>query len=265
MSVGAQETMPVIVNGVGITDKQINTELQYHPAREIADARTRAMRALVVRELLLQEAQNKGVFKDRQSIKDESGVIETLLQKDIQVPSPDHDSCLRYYKNNQQRFMTSVLYEASHILLSAPADDGEKRAQALQKITDILAALKQSPDLFAALAREHSACSSAKEGGRLGQISKGQTTLEFEQALFKMKKGDISPSSVATKYGYHIIFVHERADSMQLPFEAVKDWIADYLKQSVWRRAVSQYIEILAGKADIKGFNLKAAETPLVQ
>jgi peptidyl-prolyl cis-trans isomerase C len=45
----------------------------------------------------------------------------------------------------------------------------------------------------------------------------------------------------------------------------VQQWVADYLKQSVWQRAVSQYIGILAGKAEIKGFKLKAAETPLVQ
>lgn len=51
----------------------------------------------------------------------------------------------------------------------------------------------------------------------------------------------------------------------QLPYEAVQDWIADYLKNQSWQRAVSQYIQILAGDAKISGFRLKAADTPLVQ
>ena len=250
------ESPPVSVNGMDITSGQINAELQYHPAEKFSDARGMATRALVVRELLLQEAQNRGLFADRCSIKDEQAVIDELLKREISVPEPDQESCERYYKSNKKRFVTSPLYEVSHILF--PKD-------AKRKADEVLEVLRENPDRFSVLAKEYSACSSGKDGGRLGQISRGQTTPEFETALFKMQKGETSREPVATRYGYHIIHVHERADSREIPFEAVQEWIADYLKQSVWQRAVSQYIGVLAGKADIKGFKLKAAETPLVQ
>jgi peptidyl-prolyl cis-trans isomerase C len=250
------EAPAISVNGTGITAGQVNAEMQYHPAETVTAAREKAIRALVVRELLLQEAQSRGIFKDRCAIKDEQAVIDGLLEREVKVPEPDRASCERYYKSNHQRFVTSPLFEASHILFAADAR---------QKADEVLALLRENPERFQALARECSSCSSAKDGGRLGQISKGQTTPEFEAALFKMQKGEISKEPLSTKYGFHIIQVHERAESRALPFESVHEWIADYLKQSVWQRAVSQYIGILAGKADIRGFKLNAADSPLVQ
>jgi len=247
---------PVSVNGMGITAGQISAEAQYHPAENLSDAKEMAMRALVVRELLLQEAQNKGIFEGRCGVKDEQAVIDELLKMEVKIPEPDKKSCERYYKSNKQRFVTSPLFQVSHILF--PVD-------AKQKADEVLALLQKNPDRFSDLAKEYSACSSGKEGGRLGQISKGQTTPEFEAALFNMQKGEISHEPAATRYGYHIIRVHERAESKEMPFETVQEWIADYLKQSVWQRAVSQYIGVLAGKSDIKGFKLKSSDSPLVQ
>lgn len=259
------EVPPISVNGIDISVSQINAEIQYHPAEKFSDAKERAMRALVVRELLLQEAQSEGIFEGRCSIKDEQAVIDELLKREVKVPEPDKESCERYYKSNKQRFITSPLFQVSHILFSAPVDDTAARDAAKKKAGEVLAILQKNPERFLDLAKEYSTCSSGKEGGRLGQISKGQTTPEFEVALFKMKKDETSREPVATKYGYHIIRVHERAEGHDMPFETVQEWIADYLKQSVWQRAVSQYIGVLAGKSDIKGFKLKAADSPLVQ
>ena len=258
MTVSAAREAPwITVNGRGITAQQINAEVQYHPAQSLAKAREMAMQALVVRELLLQEAHSKGFLKNRRcATEGEQAAIDALLKSAVKVPDPDQESCARYYKNNRRRFVTSPLFEASHILFSA---------QEREKAEEAASLLQKSPQRFAALAKEHSSCSSAKDGGRLGQISKGQTTPEFEEALFKMQKGEISKSPVATRYGYHIILVHEHAASEELPFDAVRQWIADYLRQSVWQRGLSQYIGLLAGKADIKGFKMKSPATPLVQ
>lgn len=265
MTAVVQEAAAITVNGREITTKQINEELQYHPASSFAEARESAARALVVRELLLQEALHKGLLKERYAVADEQSAIDALLESEVRVPAPDLESCKTYYKNNKHRFVMSPLFEVSHILFAASLKNEEARRQAESKAGDILSVLQKEPHRFEELARQHSGCSSAKDGGRLGQISKGQTAPEFEEALLKLQKDEISQEPVATIYGYHLVKVHERIEGKELPFEAVHDWIADYLKQSVWQRAVSQYISLLGGKADIKGFHLKAAQTPLVQ
>jgi len=41
--------------------------------------------------------------------------------------------------------------------------------------------------------------------------------------------------------------------------------IADYLHERSWRRAISQYIRLLASQADLQGVELDTVENPLVQ
>lgn len=49
----------ISVNGILISPEQISAEVQYHPAPTLFDAKYEAMQALVIRELLIQEAIKK--------------------------------------------------------------------------------------------------------------------------------------------------------------------------------------------------------------
>lgn len=68
---------------------------------------------------------------------------------------------------------------------------------------DILRKLTQGEN-FEKLASDFSICSSAKNGGDLGQFPKGRMVPAFEKALLAIKPGEISPI-VRTQFGYHII------------------------------------------------------------
>lgn len=50
-----------------------------------------------------------------------------------------------------------------------------------------------------------------------------------------------------------------------VPFEAVHEKIAAHLAEQVRRKALAQYVEVLAGKADVRGVDLNAAVTPLAR
>jgi peptidyl-prolyl cis-trans isomerase C len=253
------------VNGVKISITEINAEVQYHPAESLLSAKYEAMRALVIREVLLQRAAELGLCKRDEAIKNPDPVIEELLEKEIHIPEADPHTCQRYFENNKNRFMSSPLYEVSHILYMAPVEDVDARRKALEQCMSALAKIKNNPDIFEDIARGESACSSKKDGGRLGQISRGQTMPGFETALFAMGAGDISQTPVATEVGYHIIKVHQYAEGHQVPFESVSNWIAKTLQESSWSRAFHQYVQLLAGRAKISGFRFEGAQTPLVQ
>ena len=255
----------VSVNGLKITIEQINEEVQYHPSDSLLDAKYQAMRALVIRELLIQEAVKQGLCDRDGAMSNAENIIDDLLAQEISVPEADVDTCRHYYESNKKRFYTAPLFQVSHIFFPALPGDDEERAEARMKAEDVLRQIQEKPSLFEKMAKKHSACSSAKEGGHLGQLTKGQTVPAFEASLQKMQAGDLSTEPVESEVGFHIIKVHEREDGRLLPFENVKDWIADFLKQQSWQRAVSQYIQILAGDAKISGFQLKSADTPLVQ
>jgi peptidyl-prolyl cis-trans isomerase C len=46
---------------------------------------------------------------------------------------------------------------------------------------------------------------SAKRGGDLGLFGRGMMVKPFEQAAFKLRKGEITTEPVKTEFGYHII------------------------------------------------------------
>lgn len=255
----------ITVNGVHITDDQINAEVQYHPAESLSEAKYCAMQALVIKELLLQRAIDLGIYKLDDPHRDADAVIQDVLQREISVPSPDDETCRRYYDQNRARFFTSPLLEVSHILFLAPPDDERSYAAAEALAKRVIQELCNNPEQFADMAKKYSKCSSAAEGGHLGQITKGQTMPAFEQALMRMKEGQISESPVASEVGYHIIKVHRRLEGEQLPYDAVKSWVAEFIEKQSWDRAFSQYIQLLAGVAKISGFRLRQADTPLVQ
>ena len=253
------------VNGIRISPDDIRTEVQYHPAESLFSAKYEAMRALVIRELLLQRASELGISRREKAVMNPDPVIDALLAKEINVPRADKKTCKRYYNNNKSRFFTSPLFEASHILYLASPSAEEIRSNAFLKAQFALERLRPSPSLFETIAREESACSSAAQGGRLGQISRSQTMPAFEAALFGMKVDEISADPVGTEVGYHIIKVHARAEGQQLPFENVAEWIAKDLNEKSWRKAFQQYVQILAGRAKISGFRLEGSTSPLVQ
>src|SRR3546814_13223891 len=87
------------------------------------------------------------------------------------------------------------------------------------------------------MARELSDCSSGKEGGNLGQITRGSAVPEFETFLFNLEVGQICPLPIKSRFGFHIARLDHRIEGRQLPVETVKDRIAESLAEQVWRRA----------------------------
>jgi peptidyl-prolyl cis-trans isomerase C len=262
----AGKPVNVSVNDVAIPRDAIVREMQNHPADKPINAWQQAARALVVRELLLQQASRLGItaapVSDDEGRRetDAEALIRTLVEREVTVPEPDEAACRRYYENNRLRFRSADIYEAAHILFAASPSDKEAYAQAQADAAAVLETLRESPQAFAALARAHSRCTSAAQGGNLGQLTRGQTTEEFERALLALEPGAISPQPVATRYGVHIIRLDRAIEGQQLPFELVAGRIADYLREAVMRRATAQYIARLVSAAQITGIMLDGAE-----
>ncbi len=176
------------------------------------------------------------------------------------MPAPDDENCRRFYARNTARFRSPDIYEASHILFAALPSDSAAYTQARADAEAVLATLRDAPESFATLAQAYSHCLSAAQGGNLGQLTQGQTTPEFEQALLALAPGETCAEPVATRYGFHIIRLERKHEGRMLPFEAVADRIAGYLRESVRRRADAQYIARLVSAARIEGIDLASAD-----
>ncbi|NML76381.1 peptidylprolyl isomerase [Rhizobium sp. S-51] len=261
----------VSVNGVAIAESDILAEAQNHPAENPGAALLSAARALAVRELLLQRARERQIAvspesdAEGRSETDDDAAIRRLIEEEVTVPSATAEECLRFYENNRGKFRSEPIFEASHILIAADPADERTRAAARTDAERLAAVLAEHPSEFATMARTHSACPSAEQGGNLGQLTRGSTVAEFERALARMAEGEITPRPVESRFGYHIIRLERRIDGEQLPFDFVQQRIAGWLEASTWSKAVSQYIAILAADATVTGIDLLAADGPLMQ
>lgn len=257
----------VVVNGETIPPAAIAAEAQMHPApRDKPGLAWRAAaRALAVRTLLRQEAGRAGLSATPRPLgegrreTEEEALIRALIEARVAPEPPDEAAVRAVWARDPGAFRAPTLYAAAHILLVAPPDDAAARAAAEATAQALLADLAADPGAFDALARAHSACPSREAGGRLGQVVAGDLVPEFEAALDRLTPGAITPAPVATRYGLHIIRLDARAEGAPLPFERAAPGIREALERAAWARAAHALVAALAGAADIRGVDLRAA------
>lgn len=246
----------ILVNGTPISAEDIAREVQYHPAASPQEGIQKAAEALVIRTLLLQKARE--VLTENTEVLSEEALISALLEREAPAEFPSTEECHRYFDSHRESFRSPDLLQVSHILIAAAPDDEAALQLARQTAAELLAQLQQSPEQFASLAKEFSACPSKETGGNLGQISRGQTTPEFEQQVFALAVG-LAHEPIESRYGVHVVQVDRKIAGKPLPYEQVHDQVAAYLAEVRQRMAINRYLHQLIDAAEIEGIELGEA------
>jgi peptidyl-prolyl cis-trans isomerase C len=148
-----------------------------------------------------------------------------------------------YYKIHQEEFQTPEMVRARHILIKVDrtaSEDDKKKAK--EKADGILKRIKAGED-FAKLATEVSDDPGSKiKGGDLGFFQKGRMVPPFEQAAFSLKPGEIS-EIVETPFGFHIIKVEEKKESVLEPYDKVKDKVKEKVFADFRKSRVEEFVE----------------------
>jgi peptidyl-prolyl cis-trans isomerase D len=149
-------------------------------------------------------------------------------KKNIVVSEADLKS---YYEQNTSRFGSKEERRASHILITVPTSmSAADRAKAKAEAEELLAEVKKAPNTFADVARKNSQDpGSAEKGGDLDFVTRGAMVKPFEDAMFALKKGEIS-GIVETEFGYHIIHLTDIKPAVVPPFEQVRATIENEVR-----------------------------------
>lgn len=255
----------LIVNGELVPHALVAAETQNHeaPKGKPGIAWRKAANAVAIRTLLLQEAVARGVTPTRQEVgpgrfeSDEEAQIRGLLEQAVSVNPPDAHDIKAEWQKDPSRFRTPPLWEASHILCACDPRDAEAREMALARITAIAAVLAGDPKGFPALAARESECGSKDSGGALGQLGPGDTVPEFEVVLRTLSEGETTSEPVLTRHGYHIIRLDALAEGQVLPFEAVREKIAEAMEKAAWAKQARDFVDQLVKGAKIEGADFK--------
>ncbi len=263
---GAVETL------VPIAVARVN-DVALHGAGEVLGEE--ALRQRAYGELLRQAAQRAGLLAstdpgpiDGVHSEAASEAIEALLAREIQLPEPDDAACLRYYEAHPQRFARGERVRAAHILLAVTpgVDVAALRAHA----EGLLVRLRCEDEAsFAKAAAENSNCPSGEQGGGLGWLTREDCLPEVASVLFAQDDANrhmgVLPRLLSSRHGFHILRVDEREAGEVPSFEQVRGSVAALLRHQLSVTAMRQYLDLLAGQAQLQGVSLNQADTPLVQ
>jgi peptidyl-prolyl cis-trans isomerase SurA len=163
-------------------------------------------------ERLLRE-QGLTIDSVRKRLRDSLRIAKVLRRKVALRVSVTDDEIDRYLADNRARLETGLAYHARHILIvpeGGASDAAWEKARI--KAGLVRAQIVEGAD-FAEVAKAQSKDASARDGGDLGTMKRGELTPEIEVEILKLEAGQIS-QPFRSPLGYHL-FRLESKESLE--------------------------------------------------
>jgi peptidyl-prolyl cis-trans isomerase SurA len=157
----------------------------------------------------------------RESLK-VSKVIRRKVGLRVSVTDPEIDV---YFDKNRDKLETGLPYHARHILV-VPQSDSEAAWEAARiRAERIVSSLRDGGD-FAALAQQWSRDASARDGGDLGTLKRGELSPEIETQILALSPGEISRPH-RSSLGWHVFRLESKdtleGDSLQRARQQIRE------------------------------------------
>jgi len=255
--------------------KRLKPEYDHYIAENEADSpegqlEEWAAENIIERALIMQEARNTDMdipaedvdasFEEiKENLDEDAPVDEVRAEIELQMKvdrllkdageraaNPSDAELREFYDANREMFVRTEQVRAAHIIKHVnPAVDRETAFAEIVKVQEQL----NAGATFEQLASEHSDC--PDQAGDLGYFERGQMVEEFETVAFGMEVGQVSDIFL-TDCGYHIVKVHDKIPGGAVPFEEVKEPIAEQLIEQRRTKAVEDFVDSLKEKAVIE-------------
>jgi peptidyl-prolyl cis-trans isomerase C len=247
LSTNAVAQNAVIVNGKAIPKSQLDKLVEKTGKSDNPQVRDQAREMLITRELILQEADKRGVIQ-KESVRDQLeqsrvGVLVAAVFEDYVEREGVSDADLKAAYENVKDQYTGKEYHVEHILVDKEAD-----AKA------IIAQLKAGANFEEIAKAKSKDPGSAKNGGDLGWVSDKALVPEFSKAMVQLKNGQITDKPVKSQFGYHIIKMLDSRDTKAPSFDEMKEQLKQMIMADQnWQKAkFSEMMQKLRAKAKIQ-------------
>ncbi len=151
-----------------------------------------------------------------------------------------HDEVQKYYDEHKSEFVRPEQVVLEEIFLDTQGKTPAEVAEIKKKAEGYLERVKKGED-FEQLAKRYSDGQTAKQGGELGAYTRGQLSKEIEDAVFPLKKGELT-GVIQTKTGFEILKVYDHYDAGLQPIDKVEGEITGKLYQTKVDPAMRSYL-----------------------
>lgn len=150
-----------------------------------------------------------------------------------------------FYEMHHERFQTSESRVASHVLITINDDYPENtRDAALARIQQVAEKLAGRGNRFDEFARRYSECPTAMEGGKLGEVNRGQLYEGLDATLFRLQEGEIS-DIVESEMGFHILYCEKIKPARTVPLSKAAPRIREVLQERQRRNCQKSWLASL--------------------
>lgn len=195
----------------------------------------------------VEEADVKALYSDVEAVMKND--TKTLKKLEKENPARLQEAQLIAAKLTQ---LTAERVRVGHIFLAVNKDMTAEQAKEKEKLAkDIKSRLDKGELDFSKAVQEYTDDKDSLVSGGDMILIKGIAPKEIDQAAFSLTVGKVS-SPIKTELGWHILKVKEKSAKQDLTYEMVAQQLAQYLGQQRIEMAMTEYVNGLADKADIK-------------
>jgi peptidyl-prolyl cis-trans isomerase C len=170
------------------------------------------------------------------------GVMQIIGAQSADVTELD---IMLFYEMHHDRFEQPETRIARHILITVNDDFAENtEVESRKKISEIANKLGGRSNRFPQFSREYSECPTAMDGGKLGEVSRGQLYPELDEKLFNMAENEIS-EVVESEMGFHILYCEQIKPAKRIPYNKVKSRIKEILLERNRRNCQKAWLSSL--------------------
>jgi peptidyl-prolyl cis-trans isomerase SurA len=174
-------------------------------------------------------------------------VIRRKVALRISVTEQEID---KYLSDNREKLETGLTFSARHILMVPNPNKGEEGwIEARKKAEEVYGLLLEGQD-FADMARKYSEDSSAKDGGALGAIKRGELAPDIEEAIMRLQPGEIS-TPFRSQVGYHLFRLDSRESLTGDGLVQVRNQIRDILYRQKYDARLKDWLVEIKQRAII--------------
>lgn len=202
-----------------------------------------------LRAMLEKQGSNKVEFAAQ--VRRGRRVDKLIEQVTAEVRDPTDDEMRQHFEEHSEEYTKAEQAQAQHILIRSSGDGADAKLEALGRLNTLRTRIEGGDD-FSELAAAHSECPSGKQaGGSLGWFGRGAMVPAFDEAVFSMDVGALSPA-VETQFGFHLIKKtgHQAAEVPE--FEESREQVRDFLRHAKRGEALAAFVAELRTKATVE-------------